>query len=57
MVKPTVIRISPDLLKKINIIRAKCIMSGRKPPSISKITEKMAQQIKEELIWSEFIKF
>jgi hypothetical protein len=49
-------RISPELIKKINRIRARAILEGRKPPSFAKITEKMAKQIKEELLWNEFIK-
>lgn len=49
-------RIHPELLKKANLIRARCILEGRKLPTMTEITKAMARQIQEELLWDEFIR-
>lgn len=51
-------RVSPEMRKLVNQIRAKYLLEGRNPPSITKITEMIAKKInKEELLRNEFIKF
>ena len=52
------IRISREMQHLINKIRAKYLLEGKKPPTISKITEMIAKNINyEDLLRNEFIKF
>jgi len=41
------IRTSPRFRRLINLIRAKYIMDGKKPPSSSKITEAIAKKLQK----------
>jgi len=51
------IRSSKEMKELINLIRAKYIMSGNIPPSIEKITKKIAKKIKiEDIMEDEFIR-
>lgn len=49
-------RVSPELMKKVFDIRAKCILEGRRIPSNAEITRAIARQIDEKLLWNEFIR-
>jgi len=52
------IRCSKELKKIIDTIRAKYILAGKTPPSITKITRMIAKKIKmEDLTEDEFIRF
>jgi len=57
--KPSLpMRVSPEMKKLINQIRARYLLEGRNPPSITRITEMIAKRInQEELLRDEFIKF
>jgi len=50
-----VIRIHKKLKSKIDFIRGKCMMEGKRVPSISEVTKKIAENIKEEEMYNEFI--
>lgn len=50
-------RISQELQDVINFVRAKCILHGKKPPSIRVITKKIAKNVDKEKLWeNEFIR-
>ena len=58
MGKTRVLRVSEDLAKTINYIRAKCMLNNVKPPSVEKITKAISKKIeKEDLLRNEFIRF
>ena len=51
-------RVAPELVQTINYIRAKYMLEGRQPPSITEITRRIARKIKkEDLLKDEFIRF
>lgn len=51
------IRPSKELLEIINYVKAKHILEGRKPPTVSNITRVIAKRInKEDILHNEFIK-
>lgn len=55
---PCNIRPSKELMKVINEVRVKYIMNGKKPPTISKITKYIVDNInKEDLMRNVFIRF
>ena len=56
MKKSRPMRVSPELMKKVFDIRAKCILEGRRIPSNAEITRAIARQIDEKLLWNEFIR-
>jgi len=57
--KPSLpMRVSPEMKQLINNIRAKYLLEGMRPPSITKITEMIAKGVdKDELLRKEFIRF
>lgn len=56
--KSDMIRASKELSKIITFIKAKHLMSGRKPPSTKQITAAIAKRINKEVLFrDEFIKF
>lgn len=58
MTRPNQIRPSKELVEIINYIRAKYLLERKKPPSITKITKMIANNIDKEKIWNEiFIRF
>jgi sulfur relay (sulfurtransferase) DsrC/TusE family protein len=58
MGKTRILRVSDDLNKIINYIRAKYMINDKKPPSVEKITKLISKKIKkEDLLKNEFIKF
>lgn len=58
MGKTRLLRVSEDLAKIINYIRAKHMLEGKKPPSIEKITKVISKKIKKDgILKNEFIKF
>ena len=49
---------SPEFRRALFEIRARCIMEGKKPPSIAKMTSIMMKKLKiKELLRNEFIRF
>lgn len=58
MIRSKPIRCAKELKKIIDTIRAKYILAGKTPPSITKITKIIAKRIKiEELLEDEIIRF
>lgn len=58
VIRSSPIRCSKELRKIINIIRARYILAGKKPPSTVKITRLIAKKINgQDLIEDEFIRF
>jgi len=58
MGKTRVLRVSDDLAKVINYIRAKYLLNNKKPPSVERITKVISNKIKKEnLLKDEFIRF
>lgn len=58
MGKTEILRVSSDMKKIVNYIRAKYLLNDKKPPSVEKITKAICKKInKEELLKDEFIKF
>ena len=52
------IRSSKKFKRLVNLIQAKYIMAGKKPPTISKITELIAERInREDVLKNEIIRF
>jgi hypothetical protein len=49
------IRSSKELRDLINFIRAKCIMAGKKPPTMARITRKIVMRIKKEDLLKDFL--
>ena len=51
-------RVSPEMKKLINQIRARYLLEGKNPPSITRITAMIAKKInQEELLKDEIIRF
>lgn len=51
------IRPDRELVAVINYVRAKALLEGKKPPSITKITKYIAKKIDKEKLWHDvFIK-
>ena len=50
----TPIRISREFMFMINKFRAKCMLEGKKVPSIPQITKKITILITDEELWNEF---
>jgi len=58
MVRNSPMRVSPEMKKLVNFIRAKYILDGKTPPSCTRITKMIANKVKkEDLLRNEFIRF
>jgi len=53
-----ILRSSKEFKDLVNMIKAKYIMAGKKPPTTSKITSVIARNVeKSDMLKNEFIKF